>query len=241
MVFRRALFQHQTKLIPESLIFFVVIFCQFFQHLQGTLRQRGAQALGHAAILQYLTGDVQRQIIGVNQATHKTQIVRHKLLSVIHDKDALYVEFQAMFLIAVPHIKWRTRRNVEQAGIFLLTFHPIVAPGDRIAVIVGDMLVELVVLFVADLRFVAGPQRLGFVNLLPVCPFAFFIFAFDLNRQRDVIRIFADDVAHAPCIQELILAFAQMQGDLGTAIGFLNLSQGIFALACGFPEHAFFG
>ena len=88
----------------------------------------------------------------------------------------------------------------------------------------GDMFVELVVLIVADLSFVTGPQRLGFVDFLPVSSLALFIFALNLNRQRDVIGIFADDAANAPCVQELIFAFAQMQRDLSTTIGFLDLS-----------------
>ncbi len=39
-------------------------------------------------------GNVQRQIAGVNQATHEAQIVRHKLFSVVHDKHALNDSFR---------------------------------------------------------------------------------------------------------------------------------------------------
>ncbi len=54
-IFCRSLFQYQTKLFPELLILLCIIFCQFFQHLQAALSQRGAQALGDTAVLQNFT------------------------------------------------------------------------------------------------------------------------------------------------------------------------------------------
>lgn len=64
---------------------------------------------------------------------------------------------------------------------------------------------------------------------------------FNFHRQRDVIGVFADDRTHAPVVEEIVLAFAQVQRDLGTAIGFVNVGNGIFAFASGFPEDAVFG
>ena len=242
VIFRRAFFQHQAKLLPEGLIFFRVVFRQFFQHLQGALAQRSAQIAGHAAVLKDFTRHVQRQIVGVDQAADEAQVVRHKLLSVIHDENALYVQLQAVFMVAIPHIPWRLRRDIQQAGVLLLAFNAVVAPGQRIAVVMGNMLIKLVVLVVFDFRLIARPQRLGFVNFLPgndgftVHFFAFFNF----HRQRDVIGVFADDRTHAPVVEKIILTFAQVQRDLGTAIGFVNVGNGIFAFAGGLPEYAIF-
>ena len=243
LIFRRPLFQHEAKLLPEGLIFFRVVFRQFFQHLQGAFAQRGSQIAGDAAVLKDFTRHVQRQIVRVDQAADETQVVRHKLLGVIHDEDALHVQLQAVFMIAIPHIPRRLRRDIQQAGVLLLTFNAVVAPGQRIAVIVGNVLIKLVVFVVFDFRLIARPQRLGFVNFLPANDgFAVNVFAlFNFHRQRDVIGVFADDRTHAPVVEEIVLAFAQVQRDLGTAIGFVNVGNGIFAFASGFPEDAVFG
>ncbi len=136
-----------------------------------------------------------------------------------------------MLAVAVPHIERSTLRDVEQAGVLLLAFHAIMAPDSRIAEVMCNVLVELVVLVVADLSFITRPQRLGFVDLLPGYGVVLFIFGFDLYRQCDVIGIFADDVTHAPGVKEIIFPCAEMQRDLGTAIGFFDFCQGIFALA----------
>ena len=157
-IFRRTFFQHQAKLFPEGLVFFRIVLRQFFQHLQRTFGQGVAQVTGDGAVLKNFTGDVQRQIVGVYQATHKAQVVRHELLGVVHDEDALHVQLQAVLVIAVPHVPWRLRRDVQQAGVLLFPFHTVVAPGQRIGEVVGDVLVKLVVLVVFNFSFITRPQ-----------------------------------------------------------------------------------
>ncbi len=71
-------------------------------------------------------------------------------------------------MIAVPHIPRSLGRDVQQqAGVLLLTFNTVVAPGQRIIKVVGDAFVELFVLFIGDFRLVTSPQRLRFVDFLP--------------------------------------------------------------------------
>ena len=241
-IFRRTFFQYQAKLLPEGLVFVRVVFRQFFQHLQHTLGQRIAQVTRYRAVLEDFTGNVQRQIAGVNQTTHEAQIVRHELFCVVHDEHTLDVQFQAVFMITVPHIPRSLGRDVQQAGVLLLTFNAVVAPGQRIIKVVGDVFVELFVLFIGDFRLVTSPQRLRFVDFLPGDNgFAVFLFAFfDLYRQRDMVGVFADDGTHAPVIEELVFAFTQMQGDFSTTIFFGDVGNGIFTFASRFPEDAVF-
>ena len=175
VVFRRALFQHQTELLPEFLVAFGVVFGQLIQHLQHALGQRAAQVLRHAAVLQNLARHVQRQIVGIDQTTHEAQVVRHELLGVVHDEHALHVQFQAVLVIAVPHVPRRLRRDIQQAGVLLLAFHPVVAPAQRIGEIVGDVLVELFVLFIGHVSLAAGPQGLCLVDLFPGDSIVFFV------------------------------------------------------------------
>ena len=147
-----------------------------------------------------------------------------------------------MLVIAVPHIPRRLRRDIQQAGVLLLTFHTVVAPGQRVSEVVSDVLVEFVVLVVFDFRLVTGPQRLRLVDFFPGNHgLAVFLFGFfDLYRQRDMVGIFADDGTYAPVIEELVFAFTQMQSDFGTTVFFGNISNGVLAFARRFPEHAVF-
>ena len=240
MVFRRPFFQHQTKLFPEGQILLSIVFRQLIQHLQHALGQSVTQVAGDVAVLQNFTGDVQRQIVGIDKTAYETQVVRHKLLGVVHDKDALYVQLQAVFMVTVPHIPRRLRRDIQQAGVLLLAFHAVVAPGQRVGKIVGDMLVERFVFVVVQLGFITRPQRLRFVDFLPGNHgFAVFLFGFfNFYRQRDMVGVFADDRTYAPVVEELVLAFAQVQGNFSTAIVFGDVGHGVFARAFGFPEHA---
>ena len=143
-------------------------------------------------------------------------------------------------MIAVPHIPWGLRRDVQQAGVLLLPFHAVVAPGQRVGKVVGDVLVELVIFVVFNFRLVARPQRLRLVDFLPGNHgFAVFLFLFfNLNRQSDVIGIFADDGAYAPVVQEIIFPFTQVQGDFSPAVCFGDVVNGVLTFAFGFPEHA---
>ena len=102
------------------------------------------------------------------------------------------------------------------------------------------MLVELFVFVVVHFGLAAGPQGLRLVDFFPRNHgFAVFLFLlFNLNRQRDMVGILADDGAHAPVVEEIVFAFTQMQGDFGAAIGLGDVGNGIFPFAGGFPEHA---
>ncbi|MNP63183.1 hypothetical protein D3C76_1585510 [compost metagenome] len=90
-VLRWAFFQHQAELLPELLVGFRIVFGQLVQHLQHAFGQRATQVLGNTAVLQDFTRNVQWQIVGIDQAADKAQVVRHELLGVIHDKHALNV------------------------------------------------------------------------------------------------------------------------------------------------------
>ena len=114
------------------------------------------------------------------------------------------------------------------------------APGERIGKVVGDVFVEFVVFVVFNFRLIARPQRLRLVDFLPGHHgFTVFLFLFfNLNRQGNMVGVFADDGAHAPVIQEIVFAFTQVKGDFGTAVRFGDVINGVFAFAFRFPEDA---
>ena len=56
-----------------------------------------------------------------------------------------------------------------------------------------------------------------------------------------MVGILADDVAQLVAGEQVVLAFAQVQGDLGAARGLLHHLDGEFAAAVRFPAHALIG
>ena len=104
-------------------------------------------------------------------------------------------------MIAVPHIPRRLRRDIQQAGVLLLTFHAVVAPGQRVAIVMGNVLVEFFVFVVVNFRLAASPQGLRLVDFFPTDNgFAVFLFPFfNLNRQRDMVGIAPLTIDEAEC------------------------------------------
>ena len=131
------------------------------------------------ALLQDLARDVERQVGRIDDAAHEAQVERHQLLGVVHDEDALHVELHAVAGSALEHVERGAGRDVEQLRVFLLAFDAGMRPGQRVLEIVGDVLVELLVLLFGDLVLGAPTERAGLVDglvlvgldLLAVLPF----------------------------------------------------------------------
>ena len=147
-------------------------------------------------------------------------------------------------MLPVVQVERRTRRQVQQLCVLLLALHPRVRPGERILEVVRDMLVELVVLLVGDLRLRPRPQRRGLVHRLALglghvgrslrIP-ALLVHA---HRQGDVVGVLADHVAQAHRVEEIVLALAQVQRDLGAAYRPVDRLQRVFAVPGRFPAYA---
>ena len=114
-------------------------------------------ALHVARLLQDLARDVERQVARVDDAAHEAQVRRHQLLGVVHDEDAPDVQLDAVALLAVPQVERRVLRDVQQLRVFVAAFDLGVHVGERRLEVVRDVLVELVVLLVGDLRSSAAP------------------------------------------------------------------------------------
>ena len=73
--------------------------------------------------------------------------------------------------------------------------------------IVGDMFIEFVVLFLADIVFITRPQRRRLIDgLVLIGDFVFFflrvpLFFFHHNGQGDVVGIFTNDGFQLPSVE----------------------------------------
>ena len=165
-VLAQAFLEHAAELAPELLVLLRLVLGQLGQHLEHPARERAAHGLDLAVLLQQLARHVQRQIVRIDHALDETQIQRQELLGVVHDEHAPHVQLQAACRLALPQVERRARRHVQQAGVFALALDAIVAPGQRIGAVVGDVPVEIAVFLVGDLAARTGPQRLRLVDVL---------------------------------------------------------------------------
>ena len=202
-------------------------------------------------MLQDLARDIQRQVIGIDNAAHKAQPGRQQLFRVIHDKHPPHIQFYAMPLLPVPQIKRRAGGDIQQRGIFQLALDLAVNMGQRRLEIVRDMLVEFLIFLRLDVFFIAAPQCRGAVyGLLPgrgldflllfalLARFLLGLFGHD-DRQGNMIGIAGDDAAQAIAVQKFIHVIAQMQDHLRAAPRPVKGLYGIVALPVGTPAHAF--
>ena len=221
--------------------------CQVFQHAEYALGRAIADRFDIAAFLQDFTRDIQRQIVGINHTFDEAQIDWHQLLGVVHDEHAFDIQLDAAALVAIPQIERRTSRDVQQLRVFAATFNTVMRVRKWRAVIMRNMFVEFVVLFWCDIRFAACPQSAGLIHSFQfVAQYLFFflfipLFFLHFDRQRNMVRVSADDGLQFPRRQEFIFTFTQVQDDVGTTVrlgnGFHTEITGTF----GFPAHAFAG
>ena len=106
----------------------------------------------------------------------------------------------------------------------------------------GDVFVELLVLFVFDLGTGQGPQGGGIVyRLFFALLVLFFRFGLHYHRERDVVRVLLHQAAQLPAIGKLFILGFQVQHDFGTTLLTSRRLDGELAIALGFPVHAVVG
>ena len=243
-VLAHAFLQHLAEGLPELgvplLVGGLVAVGQALEQRQHLLCAAGADGVDVLGFLQDLARHVERQVGRIDHAAHEAQVGRHQLLGVVHDEDALHVELDAVLGAAVPQVEGGVLRNVEQVGVFVAALDARVRPRQRVLEVVRDVLVETLVLVFRDVVLGAGPQRVGLVDrlvlvgqhlrLLLLVPFLLL----HHDRLHDVIGVLADQALQLPRRQQVFLAFAQVQGDLGAAAGLVDLRHGVGA---GFVAH----
>ena len=237
-VLNRAFLERLAEFLPERRIFFRLVLDQIFQQAQDLLDGTGADFFQQGIFLQNFPRHVQRQRVGVDHPAHEAQVARHQLVGFLGDEDFAHIQSDAMLGFAIPEIKGRIGREIQQQCVLIGAFHPTVHAGQRGLEVVGDVLVELFVLFVADLVAILCPQGRGAVDGFPLRRRRFLAFLGlaimlleHLDRQGNVIGELADDAAQLPAIQEFVLALSQMQGNAGAMLRQVAAFQRVITFA----------
>ncbi len=151
-VFDHAFLDHCSELGPEFLVIVRFIRCHLVQHIQDTPGQRTTHCIEIGILLQEFAGNVQGQVGRIDDSLDEAQVQGQELLGIVHDEYTLYIELESPRCFPVPQVERCPRRYVQEARVFPLALDPVMAPAKRVLKIVRDVLVELLVFIVADLR-----------------------------------------------------------------------------------------
>merc|ERR1719394_2327040 len=103
-----------AELLVELLVV-ILLLRDLSEHLQALLDQVLLDHAEDLVLLEGLAGDVQGQVLRVNNALDHVEPLGHQLLAVIHDEDTAHVELDVVpLLLGLEEVEGRTTRHEEQ-------------------------------------------------------------------------------------------------------------------------------
>mmetsp|Transcript_62197 Transcript_62197/g.140124 ORF Transcript_62197/g.140124 Transcript_62197/m.140124 type:complete len:837 (-) Transcript_62197:74-2584(-) len=121
-------------------------------------------------LLQLLAGHVQRQVIGVNDATDKAEVAGQQIVKLLGHEHPSNKELDLSLLrpVVVRHVEGGLLGEEEDGLELDLALGVEVRVGQGVEIVLGDGLVELGVLLLRDILFGAQPDCLLRIHLLPL-------------------------------------------------------------------------
>lgn len=148
-----------------------VILSKLSEELEALLDEVLADNLEHTVLLKGLTGDVKGKILRVNNTADEAEPLGHEVLAVVHDEDTANVELDLVLLLGVAtleHVEGSTLGHEEESAELEVTLDGEVLGGKGSLPVVGDALVEGIVLLGGDIIGLTHPDGLLVVEELPL-------------------------------------------------------------------------
>mmetsp|Transcript_17764 Transcript_17764/g.57462 ORF Transcript_17764/g.57462 Transcript_17764/m.57462 type:complete len:716 (-) Transcript_17764:251-2398(-) len=168
----RVLVDAELEVLAERLVelgVVVLVLGNLGEHLQALLHDVLLDDLEDLVLLEHLAGDVEGEILGVDDALDEGQPLGDDLLAVVHDEHAADVELDVVaLLLAVEEVEGRALGGKEHGLELELALHREVLDREVLLPIIGERLVEGGVLVLGDLVGVAHPDGLLLVHELPL-------------------------------------------------------------------------
>merc|ERR1712072_1032913 len=157
-----------AELLPE-LVVVLGILSNLVEHLDGLLDQVLLDDLEDLRALQHLTGDVERKVLGVNNALDEGEELGDKLLAVVGDEHTTHVQLDVGALLGwLEHVEGSTLGHKQDRLELKLALNLEVLHSEALLPVVGDVLVEGGVLLLGDVIRVPHPDGLLLVDKLPL-------------------------------------------------------------------------
>ncbi len=238
-------FQHRAEFLVELqviLLRFLLCLSQGGENLSDKVLLNLAD-LG--VLLKDLAGDVQGKVAGVHHAFHETEVFGEEMLALVRDEYPLHIEVHALAVLRHEQVQGAMFRNIEEGLELAGSFGRVMDGAERLAVIMGYMTIELVVLLFGYLALWPRPDGLHGVEGL-------FLGLFDLFRPfdglavhstgillagyvhsdgiLDVVGVFLDYGAKPPLVKILFHLILEMENDIGAPCLLLAFLDGIRAV-----------
>ena len=239
-----AFLEDATELLVELLVGLDILFFHLRQSVEHLLGQALFDNGDDSVVLQNLTADIEGQVGGLHHPLDETQVGGEHRLAVIHDLHPAHIEGRADLVILVEDVEGALARQIEQGRKLRGPLGAVVNHPGRVGEIVGDVLVELVVLLGTDIGLVFEPDRLAGVEGL------FLRFADGLllvvgiglrtghvhdHRILDEVRVLLDDLAQLPLFQIFPGVFFETEDDICALGRLLGIIEGVGAVSIGLP------
>merc|ERR1719204_883640 len=167
---RRIFVDSQLHILGEllvELLAHVLILHDFFEHFHAFLDEILADHLQDFVLLKGFSGDVEREIFGVDDALDEAEVFGDELLAVVHDEDAADVQLDVVLLLLVLEQVEGGAFGDEQEGLELeLTLDGKVFDRKMVFPVVRQALVKVTIFLLGNVVGVSGPDWLRLVQLL---------------------------------------------------------------------------
>ena len=185
-----AKFQILRELIVVLLVV-VLILCNFIEELEALFYKVFADHLQDFALLKHLSGNVEWQVLGVDNTLHKVQVLRNQVFTVFHDEHSPHIELDVVLDFPVlKEVEWCSLWHKQECSELKLSLDREVFYGQMVFPVVCQGLVELSVFFLADVVRVAGPDRFGLVEFLKFRVLLFYLLLLLLVRVLILVFVF---------------------------------------------------
>jgi hypothetical protein len=177
----------ELQVLAEGLIELVeVVFvlCDFGEEVHALLNDILANNLEDLVLLEGFTGDVQGQVLRVDNALDEVEVFRDKVLTVVHDENSADVKLDVVaLLLGLEEIEGGSDElnqgstvniyecclplgNVQDCLELKLTLNREMLDGEVLLPVIGERLVESTVLLSSNILRVTRPDGLRLVELL---------------------------------------------------------------------------
>jgi len=153
-------------LLVELVLVFLV-FGYLREHLHALLYQVLLDHLQDFVLLQVFSGDVERQVLGVDDTFDEVQPLGNQFVAVVHDEHSAHLQLDVAFLLlGLEQVKRCSLGHEQQRLELQLTLHREVLDGQVVLPVVRQRLLEGALLFLGHLRRLAHPDWLLLVQVL---------------------------------------------------------------------------
>jgi len=126
-----------------KLVKLLSVFSDFVEQLEGLLDNVLADHLHDLVLLECLTREVQRKVLGINNTLDEAEPLWDEIGGIVSDEDAADVKLDVVLgLLRLEEVERCSLRNEEDSAEFELTFNGEVLDGKMVFPIVGKRLVE---------------------------------------------------------------------------------------------------